>query len=938
MAQVVEVPGSGPVNAGERKVLDHFGAVLGPEVRIFANVQLLVGNQGLIECDQIIIAPDRMWVIEVKDLYGDVRFLRGEHIVDGDRRSDPVDATRRKAQQIKSRLKKLGLADDVFVELLVVLAKQPQKLEITPDYAPFVLSMENAAAVLDRPTEHGYPYRSIPAERRAAIEKALDLRPRKRDTKPRFGNILAEELQSEAADRQWWRAREDVLGTPWQLEVLVRPAGMSDKAWGEQEILAIENVKTLKAISGAPGVLVPHTVLRGHDGTVAIAHPFTRAPSLAEHGEASEAWPEALRRRVLRTVAMAVDAAGSRSIAHRLIGPSAILVDDETGRTRLSRFSLAHREGDVDRVPTELWPHIAPQIWASPEHRAGGPVGTAADLFALAGLAGHLWPEGVPGDLAPAVEVLLSEDPVARSEGLEMLRKAFAPVAAPQEPRAGGTWAGYRLEEQLGIGAEVGVTVWRGIAELTGQQVVLRIVDADGDHDGITELAQALQGVDHAAIAELVTAGLEEGRAHVVTELVPGGSVRSVIEQHGPLGREAAVTAAVQILDGLTHVHPGRGDGAPSLVHRRISSDNIIVHPQRGAVVVNFAPQADAESQAVLNDPRYRPLQEGIGRGDPDADLFAVAVLLHELATGAHPFTDEDPLTGTLELHDGLGQDLAEVLARGLAADRDDRFATAQEFLAALVALGLPQIAPPQVADDVLDTMRRIDAAMRERRWDEALELCPEGWTPVRARIETERAVWERVADAGALLEIGGFRLRFVREERGCNGTLTDNTEVVGDRRVYLADRDDGVALEISSFMTAQRAGAVVVSDIHHSGAPFTVLENRLRMGAKPMEDGSLSIQLTQGRLKVTGKPGPKDAGAFLASAEELDGGAGVDVAATLSRFGATALGPESELLPPKKRASNYLCVVFPPDAVDLPAVAHLLTRVLPIARGVVKG
>ena len=938
MAEIIEIPGAGPVNAGERKVLDHFAGALGPDVRIFPNVQLLVGFQELIECDQIIIAPDRLWVIEVKDLYGDVKFLKGNHIVDGDRRSDPVSVTKLKAQRIKSRLKKLDLADGVFVEYLVVLAKRPKALEVAPDYVPFVRSMESAAAVLDRPSEHGYHQRSVPADQRAAIEKALDLRPRLVDVKPKFGNIVAEELQSEAADRQWWRAREVPLGVPWQLEVLVRPKGITDAAWRDQEALAIENVRLLKAISGAPGVLVPQTVLRHDDGRIAIAHPFTRAPSLAEHADAAEQWPEELRRKVLRTVAMAVDAAGSRSIAHRLIGPAAVRVDEESGRTRLTRFSLAHRKGEADRVPPEVWPHLAPQIWAAPEHLAGGPVGVEADLFAVGRLAQHLWPDGVPADLAPAVTTLLAEDSAARADGLEVLRQVFRPASGPEEPKVGSTWAGYRLEEQLGIGAEVGVSVWRGVSDLTGQQVVLRIVDADGDHEGVAELAQALQGVDHDAIAEFITAGIEEGRAHVVTELVTGGSVRAVLEQHGPLGREAAVTAAVQILDGLTHVHPGRDDGAPSLVHRRISSDNIIVHPERGAVVVNFAPQPDSESQAVLNDPRYRPLQEGIGRGDPDADLFAVAVLLHELATGAHPFTDGDPLTGTLELHDGLGRDLAEVLARGLASDRDDRFTTAQEFLAALVALGLPQVAPPPVADDVLDTMRRIDAAMRERRWDEALELCPEGWTPVRARIETERAVWERVVDAGALLEVGGFRLCFVREERGCIGTLTDNTEVVGDRRVYLADRDDGVALEISSFTTAQRAGAVVVSDIHHSGAPFTVLENRLRMGARPMEDGSLSVQLTQGRLKVAGKPGLKDAGAFLASEEELDAGAGVDVAATLARFGATAFGPESELLPPKKRASNYLCVIFPPDAVDLPAVAHLLTRVLPIARGVVNG
>ena len=86
MAKVVWVPGVDPVNDGERRVIDAFADRLAPSVQIFPNVQIRLSPYQLVECDQLILTEDRLWVIEVKDLYGDVAFLKGQHIVDGDDR------------------------------------------------------------------------------------------------------------------------------------------------------------------------------------------------------------------------------------------------------------------------------------------------------------------------------------------------------------------------------------------------------------------------------------------------------------------------------------------------------------------------------------------------------------------------------------------------------------------------------------------------------------------------------------------------------------------------------------------------------------------------------------------------------------------------------------------------------------------------------------
>ena len=75
----------------------------------------------------------------------------------------------------------------------------------------------------------------------------------------------------------------------------------------------------------------------------------------------------------------------------------------------------------------------------------------------------------------------------------------------------------------------------------------------------------------------------------------------------------------------------------------------------------------------------------------------------------------------------------------------------------------------------------------------------------------------------------------------------------------------------------------------------------------------------------------------FQANATEMDGGAGVDVDATLRAFGATGYGTRFDVLGEAGVRRNYLCMTMPEENEDAPAVAHFLTKVLPLTRGVGK-
>ena len=72
-APVVLAPGNpGPVNEGERRVLEQLAANLPDSFELHPNLQVAVDRGALVECDIIVFGPDCIWVVEVKDLAGEV--------------------------------------------------------------------------------------------------------------------------------------------------------------------------------------------------------------------------------------------------------------------------------------------------------------------------------------------------------------------------------------------------------------------------------------------------------------------------------------------------------------------------------------------------------------------------------------------------------------------------------------------------------------------------------------------------------------------------------------------------------------------------------------------------------------------------------------------------------------------------------------------------
>jgi serine/threonine protein kinase len=217
--------------------------------------------------------------------------------------------------------------------------------------------------------------------------------------------------------------------------------------------------------------------------------------------------------------------------------------------------------------------------------------------------------------------------------------------------------------------------------------------------------AEFAAAIHHPNVVEVVEVGEASGHPYLVMPFVAGTTVRELLRQ-GQLPIDAIVTIVSDALCGLTAAHDVRGtDGAPiELVHRDISPHNLLVAVDGTTKLTDFGIARPALQSGVSTTrwaqgkvSYFSPEQ---GRGEPldrRSDLFAMGTVLWECLTGRSLFRADDPFVtahrvqtmrvpAPSTLRKGLSAEFDAVVAKALAADREQRFASASLMLEALSA------------------------------------------------------------------------------------------------------------------------------------------------------------------------------------------------------------------------------------------------------------
>ena len=193
----------------------------------------------------------------------------------------------------------------------------------------------------------------------------------------------------------------------------------------------------------------------------------------------------------------------------------------------------------------------------------------------------------------------------------------------------------YALGEVLGHGGSA--TVYRAWDRHTGRAVALkRFAHGAGGPDRHRQRAEVrtLARLDHPGLVRLLDAGAEDGRAHLVTDLVEGPTLAQRLAQ-GCLPVVEVAALGASLAEALAHIH------AEGITHRDVKPANVLLDPLHGPRLADFgiARLVDATrvtaTDAVVGTAAYMaPEQLRGGEVGPAADVYALGLVLLEAATG----------------------------------------------------------------------------------------------------------------------------------------------------------------------------------------------------------------------------------------------------------------------------------------------------------------
>lgn len=324
-------------------------------------------------------------------------------------------------------------------------------------------------------------------------------------------------------------------------------------------------------------------------------------------------------------------------------------------------------------------------------------------------------------DLQAEVESLLAAahepSPALKTPLIPEGAVAAATLPRTDDPMIGRTIGNYTITSELARGG-MGI-VYRGRHITLPREVVLKRMRPVSDSE-TGELAIRFRReahiqcqLDHPHIVRVYEFFASSEEWFLVMEYVPGSSLRTILDERGPLPPEEVARLALQALDALEYAHnieyaDENGQAGRTVVHRDIKPANLLLDHRGNLKLTDFG-IAKITGERELTKTGFSPgtidyMSPEQIRGlpiDARSDLYSLGATLYQMLTGRVPFagcstsgSDYDLLKAHVEtdpppahtVNPAIPAGLSEIVAVSLARDPAQRWQSAADFAAAIVA------------------------------------------------------------------------------------------------------------------------------------------------------------------------------------------------------------------------------------------------------------
>ena len=261
----------------------------------------------------------------------------------------------------------------------------------------------------------------------------------------------------------------------------------------------------------------------------------------------------------------------------------------------------------------------------------------------------------------------------------------------------------YSIAALLGTGG-MG-EVYRAFDERLGRDIAIKVLNAEASADRDLQRrfaleARAASALNHPNILTVHDVGMERGIPYIVSELIDGEPLRSLIGR-GPVPVAKTLEIAVQVAGGLAAAHHA------GIVHRDLKPANLMLTKTGFAKILDFGlaktvtpkidtaagPKTETTSPGwVLGTATYMSPEQVRGEAlDHRTDQFSFGLVLYEMLTGKAPFARSSAVSTMAAIVDEHAQPLTELnpavpapvrwcIERCLAKDREDRYVSTADL------------------------------------------------------------------------------------------------------------------------------------------------------------------------------------------------------------------------------------------------------------------